>query len=58
MASFRRSLFPEIWHTPTTDSVHKKKKQQQQQQQQKNKTEKGYVVINVHSVMVCVFKLR
>ena len=57
MASFRRSLFPEIWHTPTAIPCTKKQKQQQQQQQQQ-KTENGYVVINVHSVVVCVFKLQ
>ena len=54
MASFRRSLFPEIWHTPTAIPCTKKQKQQQQQQ----KTENGYVVINVHSVVVCVYKLQ
>ena len=48
MASFRRSLFPEIWHTPTAIPCTKKK----------TTTENGYVVINVRSVMVCVYKLQ
>ena len=55
MASFRRSLFPEIWHTPTAIPCTKKKTKQKQKQKT---TENGYVVINVHSVMVCVYKLQ
>ena len=56
MASFRRSLFAEIWHTPTIipcTHTHKKNKNKK-----KKTTENGYVVINVHSVMVCVYKLQ
>ena len=50
MASFRRSLFPEIWLTPTAIPCTQKKK--------KKKKENGYVVINIHSLMVCVYKLQ
>ena len=45
------ALFPEIWHKPTAIPCTKK-------QNKNKKTENGYVVINVHSVMVCVYKLQ
>ena len=41
MASFRRSLFPEIWHTPTTDSVHKKKKNNNNNNNKKTKQKRA-----------------
>ena len=51
MASLRRSLFPEIWHTPTAIPCTKKKQKQKQKQNKTKQKQKKKAMSSLTSTL-------